>query len=34
LHGASVLENGHNDSGKLGEMSQMQIFASAAKLFK
>ncbi|XP_014501408.1 uncharacterized protein LOC106762170 isoform X1 [Vigna radiata var. radiata] len=34
LHGASILENCHNDSSKLGEMSQMQIYATAAKLFK
>ncbi|KAK7354795.1 hypothetical protein VNO80_20288 [Phaseolus coccineus] len=34
LHGASILENCHNESSKLGEMSQMQIFATAAKLFK
>ncbi|KAH1147310.1 hypothetical protein AAZX31_15G146600 [Glycine max] len=34
LHGASLLENCHNESSKHGEMSQMQIFATAAKLFK
>ncbi|RDX82563.1 hypothetical protein CR513_36627, partial [Mucuna pruriens] len=34
LHGASLLENCHSESSKHGEMSQMQIFATAAKLFK
>ncbi|KAG4990523.1 hypothetical protein JHK87_023980 [Glycine soja] len=34
LHGASLLENCHNESSKHGEMSQMKIFATAAKLFK
>ncbi|XP_020232563.1 uncharacterized protein LOC109812911 isoform X2 [Cajanus cajan] len=34
LHGASLLENCHNESSKHGEMSQMQILATAAKLFK
>ncbi|KAJ1407623.1 Zinc finger, CW-type [Sesbania bispinosa] len=34
LHGASLLENCHTESSKHGEMSQMQIYATAAKLFK
>ncbi|TKY72634.1 bidirectional sugar transporter SWEET12 [Spatholobus suberectus] len=34
LHGASLLENCHNESSKHGEMSQVQIFATAAKLFE
>ncbi|CAJ1940275.1 unnamed protein product [Sphenostylis stenocarpa] len=34
LHGASLLENCHNEINKHGEMSQMQIFSTAAKLFK
>ncbi|CAJ1975979.1 unnamed protein product [Sphenostylis stenocarpa] len=34
LHGASLLENCHNEISKHGEMSQMQIFSTAAKLFK
>ncbi|CAJ1969779.1 unnamed protein product [Sphenostylis stenocarpa] len=34
LHGASLLENCHNEISKHGKMSQMQIFSTAAKLFK
>ncbi|KAK7303813.1 hypothetical protein RJT34_14730 [Clitoria ternatea] len=34
LHGASLLENGHNESSQQGELSQMQMYATAAKLFK
>ncbi|XP_027338643.1 uncharacterized protein LOC113852537 [Abrus precatorius] len=34
LHGASLLENCSNESSKHGEMSQIQIYATAAKLFK
>ncbi|KAL2341738.1 hypothetical protein Fmac_009678 [Flemingia macrophylla] len=34
LHGASLLENCHSESSKHGEVSQMQTFATAARLFK
>ncbi|CAJ1939459.1 unnamed protein product [Sphenostylis stenocarpa] len=34
LHGASLLENCHNEISKHGEMSQMKIFSTTAKLFK
>ncbi|XP_028781447.1 uncharacterized protein LOC114737664 isoform X2 [Neltuma alba] len=34
LHGASLLECCHNEGSKHGEMSQMQIYATTAKLFK
>ncbi|XP_073226267.1 cysteine-tryptophan domain-containing zinc finger protein 3-like isoform X2 [Cicer arietinum] len=34
LHGASLLESCHNEITKHSEMSQMQIYATAAKLFK
>ncbi|XP_050920853.1 cysteine-tryptophan domain-containing zinc finger protein 3 isoform X2 [Lathyrus oleraceus] len=34
LHGGSLLESCHNEISKYGEMSQMQIYATAAKLFK
>ncbi|CAJ2661985.1 unnamed protein product [Trifolium pratense] len=34
LHGASLLESCHNEIRKHVEMSQMQIYATAAKLFK
>ncbi|KAK7289956.1 hypothetical protein RIF29_04021 [Crotalaria pallida] len=34
LHGASLVENFHNESGKHEEMNQMQIYGTAAKLFK
>ncbi|KAF7837845.1 uncharacterized protein G2W53_006327 [Senna tora] len=34
LHGASLLENFHKESGKYGDMSQMQIYTTAAKLFE
>ncbi|RDY01624.1 hypothetical protein CR513_15022, partial [Mucuna pruriens] len=34
LHGASLLENSHSESSKHGEMSQMQIYATAAKLLE
>ncbi|KAK4283533.1 hypothetical protein QN277_000474 [Acacia crassicarpa] len=34
LHGASLLEYGHNEGSKHGEMSQMQLYATTVKLFK
>ncbi|TKY54131.1 MORC family CW-type zinc finger protein 4 [Spatholobus suberectus] len=34
LHGASLLENSHSESSKHGEMSQMQIYTTTAKLFQ
>ncbi|KAF7813665.1 uncharacterized protein G2W53_034641 [Senna tora] len=34
LHGASLLENCQSESSKHGEMSQLQIYATTAKLFK
>ncbi|XP_020226190.1 uncharacterized protein LOC109807896 [Cajanus cajan] len=34
LHGASLLENSHSESRKYGEMSQMQIYATTARLFE
>lgn len=34
LHGASLVESCHNEISKHVEMSQMQIYATAAKLFK
>ncbi|KAL2339060.1 hypothetical protein Fmac_013506 [Flemingia macrophylla] len=34
LHGASLLENSHNESSKYGEMSQIQIYATTVKLFE
>ncbi|KAG4378362.1 hypothetical protein GLYMA_17G024800v4 [Glycine max] len=34
LHGASLLESSHGESSKHGEASQMQIYATTAKLFE
>uniref|UniRef100_A0A0R0J8U8 CW-type domain-containing protein n=1 Tax=Glycine max TaxID=3847 RepID=A0A0R0J8U8_SOYBN len=34
LHGASLLESSHSESSKHGETSQMQIYATTAKLFE
>ncbi|CAL0325813.1 unnamed protein product [Lupinus luteus] len=34
LHGASIVETCHSESNKHGEMSQMQIYATTAKLFE
>ncbi|XP_019419776.1 PREDICTED: uncharacterized protein LOC109330169 isoform X2 [Lupinus angustifolius] len=34
LHGASLVENSHNESNKHKERNQMQLYATAAKLFK
>ncbi|CAJ1941046.1 unnamed protein product [Sphenostylis stenocarpa] len=34
LHGASLVEKSHSESSKHGETNQMQIYATAAKLFE
>lgn len=34
LHGSSLVENCHSESSKLGEVDQIQIYATAAKLFE